>query len=188
MRHAVLLGLVPLSCIGCTSAITGMSSDERTAFENVISEKFGAGYMSSKSPRSLWIYHNSSAQGSACRDYLQELGKPVCWGMCPMQDMQYVDGSTSLSGFERVGNQATDLGVQADVIKANYSGRYRTQCESMAQSRPYRASFIPVEVCIEGFASLYKSATMRDYDLASITIDRSNLCPDYKARASSRPQ
>ena len=74
--------------------------------------------------------------------------------------------------------EQTYLG-DTEVIQVNYSARYDLTClekdPASVETFP-RTLDVPIEVCVQGFASLYKVAGMPGFELAPREVDSIRSC------------
>ena len=156
MKHLSFLALV-VSLAACGTTGSRMSDEHRQALINQISSGHGFD------------------QISYCADLLSSRGKTRS-GSFPSSP-QLVPGTIELDSFEQ-SNEQTYLG-DTEIIQASYSARYDLAC--LEQDPASVGSFprsleVPVEICIQGFASLYKASGMQDYELVQRDINNIRPC------------
>lgn len=146
-----------ISLAACGTTGSRMSDDHRQALINQISSGHGFD------------------QISYCSDFLRSRGKTRS-GSFP-RSPQLVPGTIELGSFEQSKEQ-TYLG-DTEIIQASYSARYDLTCleQDPASIGTFPRSLeVPVEICIQGFASLYKAAGMQGYELAQRDINNIRPC------------
>ena len=123
-------------------------------------------------------------QVSYCRNLLTNRGMRSSTSF--PRSPQLVPGTIELDSFEQSKEQ-TSLG-DTEIIQASYSAKYELTCLELDPasigSFP-RSLDVPVEVCVEGFISLYNYPGIQNFELMSMNVNNVHSCPGSGSSQSS---